>query len=94
MKKSNWKRIYLTAFIVSLSACAGAPPISPHFLDTQAKEMREYQVVDANKMTFDYKQSHPMQWGKDTYGNGFVCIPPEQFAEWREYYLKNKSQGN
>lgn len=79
-------------FALALSACESAPPLSPHFLDTQGKEMREYEIVDPAKMTFKFKFAHRMDWGKDTYGNGFVCIPPEQFVEWREYYLKNKNR--
>lgn len=93
MKKLDLKLTSLTALLaLSLSACETAPKLSPHFLDTQGRMMREYEVVNPDHLTFKFKQVHPMEWGKDTYGNGFICIPPEEFSEWRLYYLKYKQK--
>lgn len=73
-----------------LSSCAGAPKLTPHFLDTQLKEMREYEVIDKTTLTIKFKARHPMDWGKNTYGNGFFCIPPDEPGLWKAYCLKHK----
>lgn len=94
MKRLDLKLICLMGLVVSLGACADLPKVTPHFLDTQLEEMREYQVVDKKRLEIKFKKAHPMEWGKNTYGNGFICIPPQEAAELKSWYLKMQSQEN
>lgn len=73
-----------------LIGCAGAPKITPHVLDTQLMELREYKVIDAKNLTIQFVQSHPMTASQNTYGNGFWCIPADQAKTWQQWCLKNK----
>jgi len=77
------------ALVASITACAGLPEVHPHVLDTQLGEMREYEVIN-DDADVRYKVNHPMTWGRDTYGNGFWCIPPKEAAALKSWYLKNK----
>ena len=75
-----------------LSSCGTMPKVHPHVLDTQLKEMREYEIVDPNNLIVRYKEAHPMNWGSDSYGNGYWCVPPSEAAALKEWYLKNKGK--
>jgi len=90
-KKLKLKKILLT---LSLSAfgCASMPDIKPHVLDTQLKEMREYKIVDRENIIIEYVTNHPMQWGKNTYGNGFYCLSPEDAAALKQWAMEKKTQ--
>lgn len=70
-----------------LSACGGAPPITPHFIDTDLMECREYEVVDKEKMIIKKKRDLPIEAC-----NGFFAIPAAEARAWKEYYLKNKDK--
>lgn len=76
--------------------CAGAPKITPHILDTQLNELREYEVLDAERMTIRFKKEHPLPRGRAGYGNGFFCAPQAEVAAWRDWCLRKectKQQG-
>lgn len=70
-----------------LSACGGAPPISPHFIDTDLMECREYEVVDKDKLIIKKKRDLPIEEC-----NGFFAVPASEARAWKEYYLKNKDK--
>jgi len=78
-------KIYVLFLI--LSSCAGAPPLSPHFIDTDLMECREYEIVDREKLTIRKKRDLPIQAC-----NGFFALPASEAAAWKRYYLKNKDK--
>lgn len=85
--------VCLFFFVAALTSCAGTPSFSPHYLDTQLKEMREYEVVDPKNFSIKYKDRHPMTWGSGrSYGNGFFCIPAGEAAAWRQHLLRERNR--
>lgn len=92
MRKSIWKK---TLLIISIgtSGCGTVPVIHPHVLDTQLKEMREYEIVDPENALVEFKEAHPIEnWGHNAYGNGFWCVPPQEAVALKEWYLNNKTK--
>lgn len=85
-RRCVWKLIF---GMLSLSACAGAPKVTPHILDTQLGEMREYRFTNDYDLRGPVK-IHDMQWGRDTYGNGFMCIPLDEAAKFRRWAMQQK----
>lgn len=79
-------RFVLLSFL--LVGCAGAPKLTPHFLDTQLMELREYEVINSQTMAIKFKEIHPITQGQDGYGNGFFCIKGEEAKLWKEYMIK------
>ena len=77
------------ALSASLSACAGIPKITPHVIDTQLNECREYKVVDYENVKIKFVKSHPIDKC-----NGYYSLPPKEAAELKAWYLKNKKSSN
>lgn len=84
-RKSLLKKIFLTTSLVSLFGCVGAPKITPHYIDTQLNECREYEVTNKEQMTIRFKEAHPL-----SHCNGFFAVPASEAARWRKYCLDSK----
>lgn len=82
--------VYFLALVIAVAGCAGAPKITPHILDTQLNELREYEVMDPEQMTIRYKRSHALPRSRDGYGNGFFCAPQSEVAAWRDWCLRHE----
>lgn len=87
-------KMSLISGILSLSACAGqVPPVvpRPHFLDTQLGELREYTFTKS----YDLKGPtaiHEITWGKNSYGNGFFCVPAGEARQFKDWAIKQANQ--
>lgn len=79
----------LLLLMVCLSSCDDAPDLTPHFVDTDLKTCREYEVIDQDRLTLAFKQSWPIE-----HCNGYFAIPGGEFKLWKEYLLKKKLECN
>ncbi len=79
----------LLSTVCLLTSCDDAPPLTPHFIDTDIKTCREYVIIDEDNLTLAFKQSHPIEKC-----NGYFAIPGGEFKLWKEYLLKKKLECN
>ncbi len=73
--------------ILSLSACGTAPKVRPHVLDTQLGAMREYKYNSEYNLVGPAKV-HEIDWGRDSYGNGFICFPIDEASKFRRWAMQ------
>ena|GEM_PF-4079563 len=63
--------------VLTLSAWGGCDFFNekptPHFIDTDLDECREYEIVSENPFTVRYKTYHELKKC-----NGYICVPPSQ----------------
>lgn len=83
-RKLSLKKAALTA-LISLTACAGAPKLTPHAIDTDLMECREYKVINETQLVIKYEKSWPIE-----HCNNFFAIPWSQAERWKKYCLDNK----
>lgn len=83
-KKLSLKLSCLT--LVLLNACAEPPKLTPHFIDTDLNECREYEIIDKENFTVQFKTSHPLEKC-----NGYFAVPAKEAAEWKRYLLELKN---
>lgn len=97
-RKLNWKRDWLTltnnSFLVLLFVFVGCktntyPKTSPHVVDTDLMEVREYEIVDPKTIVVKYKTTHPIEKA-----NGMWCIPKEQVSSWKQFLIESQKQKN
>ena len=72
-----------------LSGCAGVPEISPHVIDSDISECREYKIVNPDTLEVKKVKDWPIE-----HCNGFWAVPPEQARLWKEWLLKQRKGNN
>ncbi len=78
--RSVAKRSLLKLTCLTLSACAGSPPLRPHIVDTQLDEVREYTFTKSYNLS-----SQPIKIHDLGYANGMLCFhigEAKVFKEW------------
>jgi hypothetical protein len=87
-KRLSLKRLLLIVVpsIVFIS-CEDSPDMTPHFVDVDLQECREYEIIDKKAMIIKKKKDWPID-----HCNGFFAIPADQARAWKEYYIKKREQ--
>jgi hypothetical protein len=77
------KLSFLILSLLSLSAFSSCDIFkktpTPHFIDTDLSECREYEVVSDSPLTFRYKGYYPID-----HCNGYIAVPADQVQFVRE----------
>jgi hypothetical protein len=76
----------LSLVVFCILSCASAPQVTPHVIDTQLQECREYKVVNTDTLEVRKVKDWPIQ-----HCEGFWAIPPEEAALLKAWYLKQKN---
>lgn len=83
-RKLNWKNLLLIVALVSVFVSCDKPPkITPHVIDTDLMECREYEIIDHENFIIKFKESHPI-----TKCNGYYSISAEEMANLKQYWLE------
>lgn len=77
--------VILFAVVIVFSGCAGTPKMTPHFIDTDIKECREYEVVNKDTLQIKKVKDWPI-----AHCNGMFAIPKEEARAWKEWYLEKQ----
>ena len=91
--RSERKRLSLKKLLliivpsVAIISCDDSPELTPHFVDVDLQECREYEIIDKKAMIIKKKKDWPIE-----HCNGFFAIPADQARAWKEYYIKKREQ--
>lgn len=82
-------KLSLTLLIFVLNGCDDKIKVSPHFIDTDLMEVREYGIIDAENLIIT---QDPIFIKPITAANGMFCIPMSEVRPLKEYWLKKKRE--
>lgn len=77
---------FIFFIILHIAGCASTPPVTPHVIDTDLLECREYEVVNTDTLQLRKKADWPIQ-----HCNGFWAMPPNEAALWKKWFIDQKA---